>query len=138
MGQVCSGGAMKRPRGSWRMPCLSPRRWEADDMGGVLLTGHAVIFYQTLENSHFCPKKFHHLHAKKSASIFHLENFSFIEVSQSVFAFLVISCWGIKLLISFVHSLNLQALFFFPLLQSPRTLCSFPKFPAGQENLEWS
>lgn len=51
---------MKRPGGSWMMPCLSPRRWEANDMGGrVLFTGRPVISVQeVLGNSHF-PQRNH-------------------------------------------------------------------------------
>lgn len=49
---------MEGPRGSGRKPCVSLRRWEADDIWGVIDRCHMILLQQVaLENSHLCTKK---------------------------------------------------------------------------------
>lgn len=68
---------MKRPRGSQRVPCLSPRRWEADDMGEGVVDRRVLSCQQeALENSHLCRKESHGLATEKSGSNFFTEEIS--------------------------------------------------------------
>lgn len=64
---------------------------------------------------------------KSQFPFFHLENFSFTGVSQSVFAFLVISFWGIKELLVSFRSQSESTGFFFSFLPPSSPCFRLPK-----------